>query len=202
MVIWQRTVFILVTAFVMLGFRYFSMLPEVWVINSTSSLKVDGTTNINSFTCQVLSYGKSDTIIYQNRSKQFGDIKMKGVMRIDVNNFDCKHKVMTKDLRKTLKSEEFPHMNINLITFSKLPSEAISSHDITGSVQIELAGKIQNYQVQYELKVLNKDNVQLIGTRTVLFSEFGIKPPSKLGGTIKVRDQLQVEFKLMLKKIS
>ncbi|MEY3420152.1 MAG: hypothetical protein RIR48_432, partial [Bacteroidota bacterium] len=35
---------------------------ELWLITASSSLSVDGKTNINTFKCVVSSYGKTDTL--------------------------------------------------------------------------------------------------------------------------------------------
>ena len=81
-----------------------------------------------------------------------------------------------------------------------MPSSPISNSLTTGDVEIELAGVKRTFQVQYAIHKTNHQNIELIGTRGVNFSDFNLKPPSKLGGTIKVKNELQVEFKLQLKK--
>ena len=40
------------------------------------------------------------------------------------------------------------------------------------------------------------------GNRTFLFSDFGLKPPQKLFGAVKVSDEISVDFHLELKKVN
>jgi len=108
---------------------------------------------------------------------------------------------MTKDLQKTLKAHTYPSMIIDIKSFSRILSSVTHSSSITGKADITLAGVVKNYTINFSYRQIGSDNVELIGTRAILFSDFGLKPPSKLGGTIKVKDQLDVEFKLQLKKV-
>ena len=174
---------------------------ETWVIKSSSSLKVDGKTNINSFSCVISTYGKTDTMSYQKKNHPLNLCTASGYLKINVNNFDCHHKVMTKDLQKTLKSEEFPYMHIRFLTFSKSPAEASLAEKVSGNVEIELAGIKRTFEVHYQVKKNHDTQMQLKGTRAVLFSDFNLKPPSKLGGAIKVKNELDVEFNLHLNKL-
>ncbi len=176
---------------------------EAWLIQSQSSLKVEGKTNINSFTCVIRSYGKSDTLIYKSGGAGLlRQIQLAGSMQIQIHNFDCYHKVMTKDLQKTLKADDHPVMHIRFISFSKNPSTIKSFEKISGNVEIELAGVKKYFEVQYTIYAKEQGKMELTGVRQILFSDFNLKPPSKLGGTIKVRNELDVEFVLHLTKLS
>jgi YceI-like domain len=174
---------------------------EIWLVKSNSSLKVDGKTNINSFNCVVPSYGKVDTLICYRPSAMSDPCRVESKLIIDIENFDCHHRIMTKDLQKTLKSHTYPFMIIDIKSFSRILSSVSHSTMITGKADITLAGVLKNYTINFSYRQTGPDNVELIGTRAILFSDFGLKPPSKLGGTIKVKDQLDVEFKLQLKKV-
>jgi hypothetical protein len=174
---------------------------EIWLVKSNSSLKVDGKTNINSFNCVVPAYGKLDTLICYRPSATSDHCKVHSKLVIEIENFDCHHKIMTKDLQKTLKSHTYPTMIIDIKSFSRILSAVTHSSVITGKADITLAGVVKNYTIDFSYRHLGTDQIELIGTRAILFSDFGLKPPSKLGGTIKVKDKLDVEFKLQLKKV-
>jgi len=174
---------------------------EIWLVKSNSSLKVDGKTNINSFNCVVTSYGKIDTLKIFRSSIMSEQCSVEGKLIIEIENFDCHHRIMTKDLQKTLKAHTYPSMIIDIKSFSKILSSVTHASVITGKADITLAGVVKNYIIKFSYRQIRPDYAELIGTRAILFSDFGLKPPSKLGGTIKVKDQLDVEFKLQLKKV-
>lgn len=173
---------------------------ELWLITASSSLSVDGKTNINTFRCVVSSYGKTDTLNVDLRKGGNSFFKIKSILDIPVSNFDCHHKIMTKDLQKTLKMNQHPLMFIDIKSLDKLPEDAIQSGSV-GDIHISLAGTKVKYQLQFKAKK-HQNHIEFIGKRYILFSDFGLIPPSKLGGAIKVKDQLEVEVKLHLHKIS
>jgi hypothetical protein len=181
------------------GFRT-SSNSELWLITATSSLSVDGKTNINTFKCDVSSYGKTDTLNVDLRRGGNSFFKIKSILDIPVSNFDCHHKIMTKDLQKTLKMSQHPLMFIDIKSLDKLPEDAIQFGSV-GDIHISLAGTKVKYQLQFKAKK-HQNHLELIGKRHIHFSDFGLIPPSKLGGTIKVKDQLDVEVRLHLRKIS
>ena len=64
MILWV----ILVLTNVITSPKQHSTNSETWVVSSASTLKVDGKTNINSFSCMVPSYGKSTDILVCEKS--------------------------------------------------------------------------------------------------------------------------------------
>lgn len=177
-------------------------VPARWVVMNGGSLKVKGTTNINTFNCDITGYGNPDTIlVYKNQIKD-DVLPLKGKIGLSVKLFDCHHAVMTADLRKTLKSKEFPQLKISFIDLEKFPPLSARESRIKGTVDIELAGKIKRFTVNYTFKLDNQRNIQMLGERDVNFSDFGLTPPRKLGGMIQTENKLSVEFKLTLKPLS
>jgi len=168
-----------------------------WVIINGCSLKVDGSTNINNFSCAITNYSRPDTISV-NRSTN-NPIQLHGNIQLDVQNFDCHNPVMTADLRKTLKVKEFPKLIIRFITMTRYPDAHLGQDITKGMVIIELAGVSKRFEVDY--KAVSSDNnfINLIGSRMVNFSDFNITPPRKLGGMIKTNNELSVVFNLRMK---
>lgn len=169
---------------------------QQWILASHSTLKVDGKTNINSFACEIPTYGRTDTLWTSPLSE--GKIKAGGELAIQVAKFDCHHNMMTKDLQKTLKAGQHPLMKIRFTEFSKNFEEYTRAGRIEGEADIELAGVTRHMNIAFSVIPGAGGQVQLIGIKQILFSDFNLKPPSKLGGAIKVKNELLVEFKLYL----
>ena len=64
---------------------------------------------------------------------------------------------------------------------------------------MNLANKSKDYDVELVM-VQNetKKVLHLIGNKSLKLSDFGLKPVSKLGGLVKVEDELRVNFFLIL----
>lgn len=169
--------------------------PVKWALTKNCSLTVNGSTNINKFSCVIPEYIKPDTLVlYTN--KDADGVKISGQMILDIKSFDCHNGIMTKDLRKTLKAEQYPKLTVTFISLSKYPDPARGASTISGLVNISIAGVSKRFDVAYRCTPDGPGNITLVGTKTVNFSDFNIIPPRKLGGMIKTNNMLDVEFTL------
>jgi hypothetical protein len=168
-----------------------------WVITSGCSLKVDGKTNVNEFSCAITNYSQPDTIRASWRTNE--PVQLNGSIRLDVQRFDCHNPVMTADLRKTLKAKEHPNLGIRFLSIAQYPDPGSRQKTTKGVVIIELAGVSKKYEVNYSIVSAANNYINLVGSREVHFSDFGIKPPRKLGGMIQTENELSVVFNLRMK---
>lgn len=171
-----------------------------WVIMKGGSLRVDGSTNINKFNCEINSYARTDTLsISKNASK--APVAINGSLILDVQHFDCHNPVMTSDLRKTLKAKTYPKLIVKFINLSRYPELNGQREYIKGLVSIELAGVTKRFEVDYKFLSSGANTIQLVGTRQVNFSDFNIVPPRKIGGMIQTNNELSVVFNLRMRVI-
>jgi len=171
-----------------------------WIISENSNLCVNGSTNVNNFSCEILAYDQTDTLSV-NKNKAGKEIGLSGCIKLKVQSFDCHNSIMTHDLQKTLKEKQFPVLRINFLSLSKLPDLTIRPESITGAVDIEIAGVRKRFEVNYQISADAQKNIRLNGSRDVNFSDFNLIPPRKLGGIIKTKDKLSVDFHLKMKSM-
>ncbi len=170
-----------------------------WLIDRTSVLAIHGSTNINNFTCKTEYYAGRDTLHFVRNyvacEIQFASNRMV----IPVVDFDCGGAQISKDFRKTLKSEQFPHLEIR---FRSLKNTSLVNHSfIYGVADITLAGVTRCFTIGYRVELKDGDTILLHGTHRVHFSDFNLVAPQRLNGLIKVKDNLDVQFDLVLKKV-
>lgn len=182
----------------MLSFKSIDSDPDKWVLTKQCTLKVNGSTNISKFSCIIPEYTRPDTLLFYKGNKN-ELMKITGSMALEVQNFDCKNAMMTRDLRKTLKAKVYPQIIIRFLTLSRYPDPAMKARSVSGAVTIELAGTVKRFEIDYRYTITGDRALQLIGTKQVNFSDFNIEPPRKLGGMIKTNNELNVEFMLNVK---
>jgi hypothetical protein len=185
---------------VLSSFRVMAPSTQKWVISANSSLAVNGTTNINKFTCDIPAYDQTDTLLV-SKARNSKEIILTGTIDLKVQSFDCHNSMMTHDLRKTLKEKEYPRLHIRFLTLSELPELTTISSSMTGTVNIEIAGVIKHTEINYQVTIDAQKTIHLLGSRDVNFSDFKLTPPRKLGGMIKTNDKLNVVFHLKIKAI-
>jgi hypothetical protein len=168
-----------------------------WIIGESSNLSVNGSTNINKFSCEIPTYDQTDTLTLV-KGKTDKDIVLSGEISLPIQSFDCHNSMMTRDLRKTLKEKQYPRLYIRFISLSEFPELTTDPKHITGWVNIELAGTSKRFEINYQISIDNQKVIHLLGAKDINFSDFNLIPPRKLGGMIKTNDQLSVEFQLAM----
>lgn len=168
-----------------------------WVILQNSSLTINGSTNVNKFSCAIVSYSKADTITLNNVNEM---VHLSGNLNLNVKNFECNNIMMTHQFRKTLKSDEYPSLHINFLSLKEFPNPSQKLKQVRGLVAIKIAGITKKYEINYLLEPQGA-NMVLRGSQQVNFSDFKLIPPHRVGKMIKAKDQLQVVFELRMRTV-
>jgi polyisoprenoid-binding protein YceI len=126
--------------------------------------------------------------------------KIKGNQLIDID--DAMLKVTVRSIKSTkgnvmdnktydaFDSEKYP-----FIIFT-LKSEKINSSNLTVSLTgtLEMAGATQPIDLVANYRILANGDLQIIGHREVKMSEYRMRPPKAMMGTIKVGDEVDIHF--------
>lgn len=167
-----------------------------WVIDYNSQLLIHGKTNVNNFTCLIGCYNSVDTLSYgadqQTGKLQFDDNKM----TIPVYNFNCGNNLITKDFRSAVKADKNPYLTISFVTLEKQKS----CSQATAVLDITLAGVTKKVNVEFTM--IPKGNFLLLtGKHAVCFGDFQLHAPERMLGLVKVQDDLNVEFNLLIRPL-
>ncbi|MCH7412216.1 hypothetical protein MM213_01875 [Belliella sp. R4-6] len=154
---------------------------EKKLVITEKEISVSGQTSLGGFTCNYTNENFKDTL-FVNSNKLNNPI----VFDIPVQDFGCGNFLLNRDFRKTIKATEYPHAKVTVNNLRE------NGSDYTCDVKVNLVGKKLEYR---SLKLKNHKD-QLIGKISINFDELDLSPPSKLGGLIKVEEQLNLEIKL------
>src|SRR5690625_643483 len=149
---------------------------------TSGKFTVKGKTSIGKFECDYKLKTK-DTLFF-NQEKGFA-------YHVPVVDFKCGNFLLNKDFRKTLKHKEFPEVYFKLLHL-KPKTEKEYNFDL----YLKIAGKekfIKNL-------VLKEKHHKLKGNVDLKFSDFDLTPPKKLGGAIKIEEEINLAIELKIKK--
>ncbi len=198
----MKHVLLLISAFVAMSTTYRTASNKAlsrWVVESSSSLNIEGSSNINDFRCDITEYLKNDTLHYnmEDRSNRLNFTN--SCVSLDIKRFDCHQKYITNDLRKTLKADQHPILKIQFLSMDNFVAEA-DNYKVNGTLDIVLAGVVKRINVQFLVKK-EAGRMQLIGEKQLKFADFGLVPPRKLAGLIRINEDIKVNFQLRLRPI-
>ena len=147
-----------------------------------NGLEIKGWTNINTFKCSNEKV-QNALSIYAFSGNQLPTVVFK------IDDFDCQNKMMNKDFRKILQSDQFPNITIKFLEFVKASGDRFNA-----VIEVKMMTVSRTYQVSFSMY-----NNNLAGNRRVRFSDFKIIPPKRMGGMVYVKDVLDLFFSLSVK---
>jgi hypothetical protein len=171
-----------------------------WVIEPSSTLIINGASNVNQFTCGLSSYQYTDTLELARRTAsqiQFSPNKL----LLPVVDFDCAHKLITSDFQETLQVGKYPQIGISFLSLDRIPSANTSISSYDGRVTIELSGQVREVSIRFDFWEKSYSQYNLIGKKTLRFTDFGLEPPTKMMGLVKVADELTIDFNLVIRPL-
>lgn len=163
----------------------------------TSTLTIDGKTNVNTFQCTYAQYAGADTLVFK-RDQGHGVYFLKGDIRLQASGFDCGKKLMTNDFQKVIKAKEFPQFIIELVSFEKMPEYSSVERKYKGAMKVFLAGETSSTNVECTFRKDKAGFIHLTGSQEFTFSDFNMTPPTRLMGAIKVENKIMVRFHWVL----
>ncbi|MDT0678449.1 YceI family protein [Autumnicola musiva] len=163
------------------------ILPE-------SSLNITGDTNISKFNCEfnasLLEGKKTVQLSKSGKNIHFKD----AVLVLKNEGFYCGNRAIKKDFHALMQTEKYPSIKLEL-------KKAImkDNGDALAQVVIHMAGKTKTYEVPVEIISCPTPNFK--GLLELNINDFGLEPPRKLFGLIVIKEEIEINFNLVIKPI-
>jgi len=155
--------------------------PTENMIISKQVFTIEGGTSLGNFTCTYAMSQKDTLLAYDSR------ISDKAVTySIPSDKFACGNFLLNGDFRKTIKAKVYPYINVEISGFRKTNSS------FTCDLKLKLAGK----EKVYMNTPLKKEGQTITGDLMVRFSDFDLIAPKKMGGLVKVRENIKISIEL------
>jgi len=162
-----------------------------------SELSIAGTSNVHDFHCKTNkfnAYIDVDPGYTKDLTKVAHPIVSVSVV-IAVKSLSCGNKKMDENMYSTLQADKNQIIRYKLNGYDILNGSATGFAAKTTGV-LTILGKEKVVAMKIDAARLNDGKATAEGEETLLMSEFGIKPPSFMFGTMKVGDEVKVKFDL------
>jgi polyisoprenoid-binding protein YceI len=165
-----------------------------------SQLWVDGTSTVRSFRCNA---GIVEADIVTTRADAAtaliaGEKVVTGVaVRIPAAALDCNNGTMNGHMRKALKANDNPTIAFELGSYDFTQSDQALRTKLVG--KLSLGGATKDVTIDAALTPDPAGGLRVKGSHDLRMTEYGLKPPSLMLGTMKVNDIVTVNFDLLLK---
>jgi polyisoprenoid-binding protein YceI len=165
-----------------------------------SRIWLEGTSTVRDFKCEAATLEGS---VGTAAATDLAVDKLEASVRtaeatVPVAGLDCGNGTMNGHLRKALKAEDHP-----LIRFQMVDHQVAPTKDDEGTVTITGTLNIAGMEETVTLNaVASRDASGMLwvrGSKELLMTEFGVKPPTLMMGLARVRDRVVVHFDVALR---
>jgi hypothetical protein len=118
---------------------------------------------------------------------------------VPVKEFKVTNQSVYKDFLTLVRADQFPYLEI----YIPRNPETIIPEDGTGvlkNVSITVAGISKKYDINCRLENNDDNNEILLGVSRLRLTDFGLEPPVKFYGLVKVKDEIIVKFGFCMQK--
>lgn len=161
-----------------------------------SKLWVEGTSSVRSYTCRAARVEGAVATQPGSTSLAIADLEntVKGAdVSVSVAGLECGNATMNGHLRKALKAETSPRISYRITSYDVTPAGAVK---LNGTLSI--AGT--DRPVSIDATAANEGGrLRVKGSRQLKMTDFGVRPPTLMMGTMKVHDPVTVRFDVLLK---
>ena len=178
----------------------FSYGPAAMELTPDSRLWVDGTSTVRSWSCKATQL---DATIESSgpgsvASTLLGEKTVKAVdVKVPVAKLDCGNGTMNEHMRKALKAKDAPVIAFTVTSYDVAKGGAGVSGTLNG--QLTIGGTTKPVAVKAVGEAGPNGTLHVTGMHEFPMTDFSIKPPTLMLGTMKVGDKVKVSFDLFLK---
>ena len=156
-----------------------------------SQLTITGDTNINTFLCNfntaLIPHNKNLRCTVNKAEISFENAKL----RLEDQGFDCGNKSINRDFQKLIQSDKYPEI---ILEIKKLYFK--TSNHAKAEVIISIAGKHKKYKIPVE--IINSPTPRYKGNLQLNINDFELTPPKKIFGLIEVKEDIEINFNLIV----
>jgi hypothetical protein len=162
----------------------------------TSRIWITGASNIRRFTCRARDVAGAINLRARpsSRDSTIGghNVSSSPSLVIAVNAVDCGIDAMNRHLRETLQDEAFPAVEFRLATYVVDLTARTAIARLTGSMTIH--GVTRPVETTAAVRADSLGAVHVVGKYVVRMTDFGVHPPRRFGGMLRVKDRVTVHF--------
>lgn len=163
-------------------------------VTKTHSLTVKGTSSLHDWESAVEKVDAAGSYrLTDNALTQLGDV----VVKIPVKSIkSTKGKMMDNKTWEAFNHEKYPFVVLSLtketINFSR--------NTVRATANLTMAGVTKAIHLELNYKVLPGGELEVTGSQKLKMTDYKMEPPTAMMGTIKVGDEVEVIFKIVLKQ--
>ena len=169
-------------------------------VGPDSKLWIEGGSNLHDWSCKASAIEAAidvDETFIKTTAVSATSLK-KVQVKVPVRNLKCGNGKMDNNLYKALKADDAPEIGYILGTFDVVPGATTDSFTVKAVGALSVAGTEKTVNMDVTAVRLPDGGVRAEGALPLLMTDFGVKPPTALLGTLRTDNKITVKFSLLV----
>ncbi len=167
-----------------------------------AQLVVDGDSTVRTFSCKA---AKLDVKLQPNDGASLGAEQLASALRglsfeLPTAQLDCANDTMNGHLRDALKAKEHPAIAFKMSSYTAGPVQADGRRVLRIKGDLSFAGSTRPVELTACAAATPEGGLRVQGRHSLRMTEWGVKPPSLMLGTMKVKEAVAIRFDATLKQ--
>jgi hypothetical protein len=173
-------------------------------VRPDSRLWIEGTSNLHGWSCKATTLDAAievDSVWTAALAKpdvDFPKLVKRVNVRVPVEGLKCGNDKMDRIMYEALKANEAPDISYILGNFEAATANAPDTFVVHTTGTLRIAGKENPVQMDVRAERLADGVVRAEGAVAVLMTDYGVKPPTALFGTLRTGNKVTVKFELFV----
>lgn len=163
-------------------------------VTGQSKVIVKGTSSVHDWEMQSSDISVRMGLTTSGQALQIRDVSFSSA----ANSLKSKHDLMNTKAYEALNAKKHPEIRFSQTSVSV---ESFQNNSFKGKLlgNLEIAGVTKNVEIPFTGTLKSDQQVTVNGTLKLKMSDFGIKPPTAMMGTIKTGDVISLEYQVEMK---
>ena len=152
-----------------------------------SSVVIKGTSTVHDWesNAEIITGDASVEMTEAGSFQSIGELSF----NVDVNSINSGKGVMDRKTHDALKAEKHPQILFALTEITELTADSLFA---TG--ELTIAGKTNTIELAAAYSMNEDGSLWIQGSEKLLMTDYGVKPPKAMLGTLKTGDEVEVEY--------
>jgi polyisoprenoid-binding protein YceI len=173
-------------------------------VRPESKVTLTGGSNLHDWACRSTSFNATIAVAPAFQTEPLTHVAQPITqisVAIPVKSLDCGHGKMNDNLYKALKTTEYPDIKYVLGSYALDSSKSTADSFVALTKgELTVAGKTVLVEIPITGTRLDGGAARGEGSVKLLMTDFGIKPPTALLGTLRTKNEIEVSFRVLLDK--
>jgi polyisoprenoid-binding protein YceI len=191
----KKSLSILTIAFLFFSFITAHNYMVDYEVKNDFTVKIKGSSNLHDWesTIEIMT-GTASISFGESGDLQITDCQV-SIPAKSIKS--SKGKRMDKKTMKALKESEYPTIDYSLTSFEDMVNTE-TGFAATATGNLSVTGTTKLISIDITGTQLENGSIEITGSKDMKMTDFNIKPPTALLGTMRTRDEITIEFKVIL----